>query len=128
MTNLRNVISHCGGVTGNHTFLIDKFLNAAKTSDPDDPTDDERAPEKNSTKEAYMATAFLSGLNSGRYRILLNDLHNYFRVGHNDYPKTSTEAYELTISRKGYAKGPIVAPNDGLDFDTELKEVDVHYR
>ena len=35
MTNLRDVISHCGGVIGNHPFLVDKFLKAAYPADPD---------------------------------------------------------------------------------------------
>ena len=63
MTYLRDVISHCGRFIGNRPFLVDKFLKAAKPVEPDDPTDDEKSAENNSTEKAYMATAFLSGIN-----------------------------------------------------------------
>ena len=36
--------------------MIDKLLKAAKTEDPYNPTDNEKAAAKNDTKEAYMAT------------------------------------------------------------------------
>ena len=63
MTYLRDVISQCGRFIGNHPFLVDNFLNASKLVDPDNPTDNEKLAANNSTEEAYMATAFLSGLN-----------------------------------------------------------------
>ena len=63
MTNLRDVISHCGGVVCNRPFLINKLLKAAKQADLDNPTDENMAVAKTATEEAYMATAFLSGLN-----------------------------------------------------------------
>ena len=63
MTNLKGFISNFGGVIRNHPFLINKFLKSAKPADPDNPTDDEKAAANNDTKEAYMAMAFLSGLN-----------------------------------------------------------------
>ena len=81
MVNLKGFISNFGGVIGNHPFLINKFLKSAKPEDPDNPTDDEKAAANNSTKEAYISMAFLSGLNRGRYVVVLNDLHNAFWVG-----------------------------------------------
>ena len=63
MTNLIDVISHCGGVVCNRPFLIDKLLKAAKQADLDNPMDENMAVAKTATEEAYMATAFLSGLN-----------------------------------------------------------------
>ena len=63
MTYLRDVISHCRRFIGNRPFLVDKFLKVAKPVDPDDPIDDEKSAENNSTAKAYMATAFLSGIN-----------------------------------------------------------------
>ena len=75
VNNLRDIISHCGGVIENHPFLVDKLLKVADPADPDDRTDDEKAEAKNSIKEARMATAFILGLNRGIYGVLLNDLH-----------------------------------------------------
>ena len=73
-----------------------------------------------------MATAFLSGLNSARYGVLLNELHNAFYMGRNKYPKTLTSAYDLAINWKGDTKGTDATPNDGVAFATESKEADVH--
>ena len=72
MTNLRYIISHCGGVIGNHPFLVEKLLKAADLADTNNPTENEMAAAKTATEEAYMATEFLSGPNSARYRVLLN--------------------------------------------------------
>ena len=119
MTNLRDIIYHCRGVIGNHPFLIDKFLKVSKPVEPDNPTDDEKAAAKISTKYAYMTKSFLSGLNQVRYSESLNDLHNTFRIGRDEYPKTLTAPYDLAIKWKGDVKGPRMTPNYGLDFSIE---------
>ena len=72
ITNLSDIISHCGGVIGNHPLLVEKLLKSADPSNPDNPTEDETSAAKTVTEEAYMATAFLSGLNRDRYGVLLN--------------------------------------------------------
>ena len=84
MMNLRYVISHCGGVIRNHPFLVKKDLKAVDPEDPDNPTEDETAAAKNATEEAYTDTALLSGLNRDRYGVLLNEIHNAFRMGCGD--------------------------------------------
>ena len=76
MTKLRDVIFHFGGIIGNHPFLINNFLKVAN------PMDKNKVAGNNSTEEDYMATAFLSGLNRGRYDALLNNLHKAFWMGH----------------------------------------------
>ena len=78
MTNLRDAFSHCGGVIGNHPFLVGKFLKAADPLDPDKPTKNETAATNTATEDAYMATAFLSVLNRSRYGVLLNEFHSTF--------------------------------------------------
>ena len=126
MNNLRCVISHFGGVIGNHPFLIDKSLKSDKPEDPDDPTDNNKAAANTATEEAYMVTAFLLGLNYGRYGVLLNELHNAFRMRCDKYPNTLMVAYDLSINWKGDKKLPSMAPNEGVSFTTESEEVDVH--
>ena len=126
MTNLIDVISHFGGFIGNHPFLVDKFLKAADLADPDNPTENETAATKTATEEAYMATAFPSGLNKAKYRVLINELHHNFNMGREEYPKTFTAAYDLAINWKGGTKGPSVIPNDHVAFTTESEEADVH--
>ena len=56
MLNLRDIISHCGGVIGNHPLLVDKFLKAADPEDEENPTEEETATDKTATEESYMAT------------------------------------------------------------------------
>ena len=126
MTYLRDVISHCIWFIGNHQFLVDKFLKAANPVDLDNPTDNDKSATNNSTEEAYMATAFLSGLTRGRYGVLLNDLQNAFHMGRDKYPKTLTAAYDLAVKLKGDTKGTSVAPKYGVAFATESEEADVH--
>ena len=48
-----------------------------------------------------MATVFLSGLNSARYGAMLNELHNAFHMGRDEYLKMLTSFYDLEINRKG---------------------------
>ena len=73
-----------------------------------------------------MSTAFLSGINKSRYRVMLNNLHNSFFMGRKKYPKMFIDAYDLAINWKGDTKGPIVAPNDGIVSTTDSKEADVN--
>ena len=84
MSNLRDVISHCGVIIGNHPFLVGKLLKDADPTYPLHPTEDDTAAAKTSTEEAYTATAFLSGLNNSRYGALLNELHNAFCMGRDE--------------------------------------------
>ena len=72
-----------------------------------------------------MSTAFLSGMNSDIYGVLMNKLHNFFRMGHDEHLKTLTAAYDLEIDWKGDTKGTGMMSNDGVAF-TESEEADVH--
>ena len=126
MSNLRDVISHCGGVIRNHPLLVEKFLKAAELADANNPTESETTADKIAIEEAYMSTAFLSGRNNASYGALLNELHNNSCLGRDEYPKTLTSAYDLAINWKGDSKGIGVTLNDGVAFTTNADEVDVH--
>ena len=126
MNILREVIFHFGGVIGNHLFLVGKILKATDTEDPDNPTENETAVSNTATEEAYMATAFLPGLNRARYGVIINELHNAFRMGRDEHPKTLTAAYDLAINWKGDTKGTGVTPDNGAAFTTELEDADVN--
>ena len=89
-------------------------------------TDKEMAVAKNSTKEAYMDTAFLSGLKRDIYGVMLNELHNAFQMRQKKYSKTLTAAYYFAINWKGYMKGAKVTPKEGVAFSTEYEEADVN--
>ena len=73
-----------------------------------------------------MSTAFLSGIIQSRYRVMLKNMHNAFRIGYKKYPKMFIDAYNLAINWKADTKGPSVAPNDGISFATDSEEADVH--
>ena len=92
MSNLRDAISHCGGVIGNHPFLVEKPLKAADLADPENPTENDRSAAKTATEEVYMATAFLSGINISRYGALLKELQKHFCMGRDGNPKTLMSA------------------------------------
>ena len=126
MTNMRDVISHCGGVIGNHPFLVDKFLNATYPADLENPAKNETAAAKTTTEEAYMVKEFLSCLTRAIYGMLINELHNAFRMEQYEYPKTFTALYDLEIKWKGDTKETGMTPNYGVAFTTKLEGAYVH--
>ena len=48
--------------------------------------------------------------------MLLNEKHNAFHTGRDEYPKILKAAYDLAINWKGDIKGIGVMPNDGVAF------------
>ena len=92
---MRDAISHCGGVIGNYPILVDKFLKALDMADLENPTENDTAAAKTATEDDYMAISFLSGLNSDRYGVLLNEQHNAICMGRDEYPKRFLAAYDL---------------------------------
>ena len=58
--------------------------------------------------------------------MLLNEKHNAFHTGRDEYPKTLTSAYDLVINWKGYTKRVGVTQNDSVYFTAESEEVDIH--
>ena len=51
--------------------------------------------------EANTEIAFISSLNQNRYDQLINDLHNAFKMGWDEYPKEPTSAYDPSMNWKG---------------------------
>ena len=95
ITNLRNVILHCGRNLENHPFLVNKKIKDAGLDPPSSANDQQIETAKTDAKEDYMSVAFLLGLNCHRYGPLMNELHNEFRMGRYKYSKTLTNAYDL---------------------------------
>ena len=52
MSNLREVIPNCGGVIGNHPFLVDKFLKAAELAEETNHMEKETSAAKIATEES----------------------------------------------------------------------------
>ena len=80
---------------------------------------------KREINEYYMVAAFLSGLNCHIYELLMNKLHNAFRMGRGKHPKTCTNAYDLSINWKGDTGSVTIPPNDGVEFVTEGQDSNV---
>ena len=73
---------------------MNKFLKAADPTDPLKPTEDETGAAKTVTEEAYMATLLQSGINNSMYGEMLNEMHNAFCMGRNEYPKRTGNQLE----------------------------------
>ena len=48
----------------------------------------------------YLFTYFLLSANSNRLGKLINDLQNEYGTGHEKYPETLNDAYNLILNRK----------------------------
>jgi hypothetical protein len=57
-------------------------------------------PQKNYTKEQYLACAFLMGSDRHRYGKLIEDLENDFRQRRDNYPNRLVDAYNLLVHCK----------------------------
>ena len=79
---------------------------------------------KTDSKEAYMAIIFLYGLNHNMYRHIMNEIHNYFRMGRDEHTKYLTSAYDLAINWNGKLAYMDVPTNDGVDLLTENRGED----
>ena len=68
------------------------------------------------TKDTYQATAFLAGLNKGRYKYMLDEIANSFLDGRDKYPKNLVSDYKLVTNWKGKTKTPRQHFDDGINF------------
>ena len=85
----------------------------------DTSTSEQRNKARVKSTEAYLAIAYLCGLNEDKYKGLLNDLYNVYMHGRDEYPKTLTAAYNLAISWKGDKNSNVGASNDGIAFTSD---------
>ena len=69
--------------------------------------------------EWYLALAFLMGSDRSRFGRLLEKLENDFTAGHDNYPKTLTDAYNMLLEWKDDPRLLMrMAGNDGISFTT----------
>jgi hypothetical protein len=74
-----------------------------------------------------MAYGILERADRARYGNLIEEIENDYLKGHNNYPKTAAEAYNLLVNYKNYAysQNKRNAASSGLDqvaFIAEEKE------
>lgn len=120
---LSQVVTHCGGNFGHHPELVKYVLKQkglTKTSAQTQEIEEAAA----EFREAYMAMAFLSGLNNDKYQGLLDELTNAFLSGRDEYPKTVVDAYNLVTNWRGKKPASQLKINDGVNFNIFGEEVE----
>jgi hypothetical protein len=73
-------------------------------------------------KDKYLAMALIRGADRGRYSHLMDDLKNQFTMGHNNYPRNITAAYNLLlnyrITRQLQKSTRIINDSESVSFAT----------
>lgn len=105
--NTLDVLEAQGGSIGDDDG-IRRYVAKTKKIDFDAASEDELVTIVSEARDMYLAVAFLSGADRGRYQDLMTDLENNFAQGFNKYPSTLVEAYELLVRWK-----PLVQRSSG---------------
>ena len=114
--NLVSVVEHCGGNFAVHPNLIDYVLKNKGVTLPGDATERKNAEEE--SKEAYLAMAFLNGLNKYKYQDLMDELSNAYLTGRDEYSKNIVDTYNLVTNWKNKKNMNRIKYNDGVNFNT----------
>ena len=72
--------------------------------DPQNFTNDEFNRAYEVVKEEHMAMCFLYGADRGRYGELMRGFENSYTEGHDRYPKTLTDTYNIMVKYKADPK------------------------
>ena len=113
--NNLDVIEYCGGKVGDHPGLVRQKLTDLGY-DPDAPTDDQRIEASELAREEYIATCFFHGADRQQYGQLIRDYENSFIEGHDRFPKTLTDAYNLLVKYKQPKNRSSSNISDGVNF------------
>ena len=117
---------HCRETLGDHPFPVNKKLKDIGVYPPSGANHQHIETVQTDDKETYMVVTFLSVLNRHRYGLLMNEIHNEFRMGWDEYPKTLKNTYDLAINFKGDT-GSVSAPqNGGVEIVTEGQDGNLH--
>jgi hypothetical protein len=113
--NVINVVEHSGGCIGyapaGKTFIAkEKGINLTTASV------DEKAAIAEESKQWFLATAFLKGLDKQRYGKLIEDTRNSSLQGNNNFPRTVQVAYNLLVNWRQDRIGMQGALNNGVAF------------
>ncbi len=106
--NTVDVITQYGGSIGSDPGSVDGGLNMRKLvreagkANSFTPERLEQATE--SATQKFLAVMFLMSIDRQHYDRLLEELENDFSRGHNDYPTTVTQAYNMVVEYKHDAR------------------------
>ena len=120
--NQTDVLDHIGAGIGDDDAITKQVL-WSQGINIDDATEAQKDAAEIQGIEWYLALAFLMGSDRSRFGRLLEKLENDFTAGHDNYPKTLTNAYNMLLEWKD---DPCLlmqmAGNDGISFTTTTIE------
>ena len=120
--NQTDVLDHIGAGIGDDDAITRQVLRSQGINIEEATEAKEEAAEIQGT-EWYLALAFLMGSDRSRFGRLLEKLENDFTAGHDNYPKTLTDAYNMLLEWKDDPRLLMrMAGNDGISFTTTTTE------
>ena len=119
--NQTDVLDHIGAGIGDDNAIIKQVLRSQGIN-IDDATEAQEEAAEIQGIEWYLALAFLMGSDRSRFGRLLEKLENDFTAGHDNYPKTLTDAYNMLLEWKDDPRLMMrMAGNDGISFTTTIE-------
>ena len=120
--NQTDVLDHIGAGIGDDDAITRQVLRG-QGIDTDEATEAQEEAAEIQGIEWYLALAFLMGSDRTRFGRLLEKLENDFTAGHDNYPKTLTDAYNMLLEWKDDPRLLMrMAGNDGISFTTTTAE------
>ena len=120
--NQTDVLDHIGAGIGDDDAITKQVLRSQGIT-IDDATEAQEEAAEIQGIEWYLALAFLMGSDRSRFGRLLEKLENDFTAGHDNYPKTLTNAYNMLLEWKDDPRLLMrMAGNDGISFTTTAIE------
>ena len=120
--NQTDVLDHIGAGIGDDDAITRQVL-CGQGIDTDEATEAQEEAAEIQGIEWYLALAFLMGSDRTRFGRLLEKLENDFTAGHDNYPKTLTDAYNMLLEWKDDPRLLMrMAGNDGISFATTTAE------
>ena len=120
--NQTDVLDHIGAGIGDDDAITRQVLRSQGINIEEATEAQEEAAEIQGI-EWYLALAFLMGSDRSRFGRLLEKLENDFTAGHDNYPKTLTDAYNMLLEWKDDPRLLMrMAGNDGISFTTTTSE------
>ena len=121
--NQTDVLDHIGAGIGDDDAITKQVLRSQGIN-TDDATEAQEDAAEIQGIEWYLALAFLMGSDRSRFGRLLEKLENDFTAGHDNYPKTLTDAYNMLLEWKDDPRLLMrMAGNDGISFTTTSGEM-----
>ena len=113
--NIEDVVKTSGDAIAGHTGIDDAIV-AGRGYSRSDMTQAQLAEVQTETTDRSTAIAFLLGCDRSRYGRVIEDLENDYLQGHNHYPTTVADAYNLLANWKQERAGWRVPTADRVAF------------